>query len=82
MGVPVAAAAAKVVGAASNAGATALGLSMGKTDLELTQDLFKMQMQQTKRLWTADYAENSIRHNESIQLALKQHFATVFETSS
>ena len=67
------AAAARAVGVASNAGATALGIGMGKTDLELTRDLFKMQMRQTKRLWTADWAENSYRHGESCTQSAQQH---------
>ena len=58
---------------AAGAGATALGLSMGKTDLDLTRDLFKMQMQQTKRLWTADFAENSVRHGEACMQSAQQH---------
>ena len=73
MVIPCAAAAAKAAGAASSAGATALGLSMGKSDLDLTRDLFKMQMRQTKRLWTADYAENSLRHSEAIYQNYTMH---------
>lgn len=59
--------------AAANAGATAIGLGMGKTDLDLTRDLFKMQMQQAKRLWTADWAEASVRHAESCVQSTQQH---------
>ena len=54
MVVPIAATAARAVGAASNAGATALGIGIGKSDMDLSRDLFKQQMRQTKRLWTAD----------------------------
>lgn len=58
---------------AAGAGATALGLGMGKTDLDLTRDLFKLQMQQAKRLWTADYAENAVRHGEALLQSAQQH---------
>jgi hypothetical protein len=67
------AAAARAASAAGNVGATALGIGMGKTDLELTQDLFKLQMRQAKRLWTADFAESSIRHGESCMQSAQQH---------
>ncbi|KAL3779159.1 hypothetical protein HJC23_014006 [Cyclotella cryptica] len=67
--VPCAAAAAH----AGGVGATALGLGMGKADLELTQELFKLQMRQAKRLWTADWAENSLRHGEQCLQSAQQH---------
>lgn len=63
----------QAVGAAGSAGATVLGLGMGKTDLELSQELFKQQMRQTKRLWTADWAESSLRHGEQTLQAAQQH---------
>lgn len=47
---------------------------MGKNDYELTQELFKMQMRQAKRLWTADWAESSIRHGEACMQSAQQHF--------
>lgn len=72
MVLPVAVAA-RAASAAGNVGATALGLSMGKSDLDLTRDLFKLQMQQAKRLWTADWAENSIRHGEACLQSAQQH---------
>jgi len=72
MVVPLAAAA-QAAGAAGSAGATALGLKMGKTDLDLTRDLFKQQMRQAKRLWTADWAEASVRHGEQCLQAAQQH---------
>lgn len=53
--------------------ATALGLGIGKTDLDLTRDLFKLQMRQAKRLWTADWAESSLRHGESCMQNAQQH---------
>lgn len=58
---------------AGSAGATALGLGMGKSDLDLTRDLFKLQMCQAKRLWTADWSEASIRHGESSLQSAQQH---------
>ena len=58
---------------AGSAGATVLGLSLGKTDLDLTRDLFKLQMRQAKRLWTADFAEASARHGEACQQSAQQH---------
>lgn len=67
------AAAAQAAGAAGSVGATALGLGMGKTDLDLTRDLFKLQMRQAKRLWTADWAEASVRHAEQCMQAAQQH---------
>jgi hypothetical protein len=69
MVIPCAVAAANAAGA----GATALGLGMGKSDLDLTRGLFKLQMQQAKRLWTADWADNSVRHGESIMQSAQQH---------
>ncbi|KAG7362822.1 PH domain containing protein [Nitzschia inconspicua] len=72
MPLPVAAAA-RAAGAAGNVTATALGLSMGKSDMDLTRDLFKLQMRQAKRLWTADWAEASVRHGESIMQSAQQH---------
>jgi NAD(P)H-dependent flavin oxidoreductase YrpB (nitropropane dioxygenase family) len=59
--------------AASQAGATALGLGLGKTDIDLAQSFFRQQMQQTKRLWTVDYAESSIRHGEACAQSARQH---------
>lgn len=67
------AAAARAATAAGNAGATVLGLGMGQTDLDLTRDLFKKQMRQAKRLWTADWAEASVRHGEQCMQAAQQH---------
>jgi hypothetical protein len=65
--------AARAAGAATNAGATALGLGMGKSDLDLTRELFKLQMRQSKRLWAADWAEQSVRHAEACMQAAQQH---------
>ncbi|CAB9525375.1 expressed unknown protein [Seminavis robusta] len=65
--------AAKAAEAAGSAGATMVGLGMGKTDLDLTRDLFKLQMRQAKRLWTADWAEASVRHGESCMQSAQQH---------
>jgi len=59
--------------AAGSAGATALGLGMGKSDMDLSRNLFKQQMRQTKRLWTADWAEVSIRHGETTMQSAEQH---------
>jgi hypothetical protein len=70
MVLPLAAAAAAQAG---SAGATALGLGMGKTDLDLTRNLFKLQMRQAKRLWTADWAESSVRHGEACMQSAQQH---------
>jgi len=67
------AAAAQAAQAAGSAGATALGIGMGKTDLDLTRDLFKLQMRQAKRLWTADWAEASVRHGEACMQSAQQH---------
>lgn len=61
------------VGAGASAGATALGLGLGKSDFEQTRELFKLQMRQSKRLWTADWAENSVRHGEACMQAAQQH---------
>ena len=77
MVVPCGIAAMNAAGAASSAGATALGLGMGKTDLDLTRELFKMQMRQAKRLWTADFAENSVRHGESCYQNAQQHYENI-----
>lgn len=73
MVLPIAAAAAKAVGAAGSAAGTAIGISMEQTDLDLSLNLFKEQMRQTKRLWTADWAEASVRHGESILQAAQHH---------
>lgn len=73
MVIPIAAAAAQAVGVAGSAGATALGIGMGKSDLDLSRDIFKLQMRQTKRLWTADWAESSARHGEQIMQAAEHH---------
>lgn len=67
------AAATRAATAASQTAATALGLGLGKTDLDLAQLFFRQQMQQTKRLWTADYAEASIRHGETCAQSARQH---------
>lgn len=69
MVLPIAAAAS----AAGTAGATALGLGMGKTDMDLSRELFKDQMRQSKRLWTADWAEASVRHGETVMQAAQHH---------
>ena len=69
MVLPAAAAAAHAAGA----GATAIGLGMGKTDLDLTRELFQIQMRQAKRLWTADHAVGSVRHAEACLQAAQQH---------
>jgi hypothetical protein len=66
-------AAARAASAAGQAGATALGLGMGKSDMDLTRDLFKLQMRQAKRLWTADWAEASVRHGEACMQSAQQH---------
>lgn len=66
-------AAANAAGAAGTAGATALGLGMGKTDMDLSRELFKDQMRQSKRLWTADWAEASVRHGETTMQAAQHH---------
>eukprot|EP01050_Picozoa_sp_SAG11_P014227 SAG11_NODE_1729_length_4365_cov_2.317628_4_plen_181_part_00 len=63
------AAASVVAGAAS----TAAGLGLAKSDLDLTRDLFKLQMRQTKRLWAADWAEGSWRHGEQCMQSAQQH---------
>ena len=63
--VVAAAAAAKAAHMAGSAAASAAGFGMGKADMDLSRDLFKLQMCQAKRLWAADWAENSIRHGES-----------------
>ncbi len=73
MVIPAAAATAKAVGAAGTAGATALGIGMGKSDMDLSRNLFKQQMRQAKRLWTADWAEASIRHGEATMQAAQHH---------
>lgn len=73
MVVPCGIAAAQAASAAGSAGATVLGLSMGKTDLDLTRNLFKMQMRQAKRLWTADWADASVRHGEQCMQSAQQH---------
>jgi PH domain len=67
------AAAAQAAAATGSAGATSLGLAMGKSDLDLTRDLFKLQMRQAKRLWTADWAEASVRHGEQCLQSAQQH---------
>ena len=64
MVVPAAAAAtaaANAAKAAGSVGATALGITLGKSELDLSRDIFQQQMRQTKRLWTANWAESSTR---------------------
>ena len=56
-----AAAAANAAKAAGSVGATALGITLGKSELDLSRDIFQQQMRQTKRLWTANWAESSTR---------------------
>eukprot|EP00546_Thalassionema_frauenfeldii_P020259 CAMPEP_0178895552 /NCGR_PEP_ID=MMETSP0786-20121207/656_1 /TAXON_ID=186022 /ORGANISM="Thalassionema frauenfeldii, Strain CCMP 1798" /LENGTH=796 /DNA_ID=CAMNT_0020565807 /DNA_START=43 /DNA_END=2429 /DNA_ORIENTATION=+ len=73
MVVPCAIAAVKTAGCAAEAGATAFGLGMGQKEMELSRNLFKMQMQQAKRLWTADWAEASLRHGEQCMQSAQQH---------
>jgi hypothetical protein len=73
MVLPLAGGAAKAVGAAGSAGATALGIGLGKSGLDLSRGLFQEQMRQTKRLWTADWAEASVRHGEAIMQAVQHH---------
>ena len=41
--------------------------------MELSRDMFKQQMRQTKRLWTADFAEASVRHGETTMQAAQHH---------
>ena len=67
------AAAIGVLGGVASAGASAMGLNLNKASLVLTQDLFKLQMRQTKRLWAADWAENSWRHGEGLLQNAQQH---------
>lgn len=57
--VVAAVAAAKAAHAAGSAAATGIGFGMGKSDMDLTRELFKLQMRQAKRLWAADWAEAS-----------------------
>jgi hypothetical protein len=61
------------IGTVASAAATATGLGLGAKDLNLTSDLFKLQMRQAKRLWAADWAEGSWRHGESMLQSAKQH---------
>ncbi|KAL7539415.1 hypothetical protein ACHAWF_006400 [Thalassiosira exigua] len=73
MVVIAATAAASAAQAAGSVAATAAGLSLGKTDLDQSRHLFKLQMRQAKRLWAADWAENSIRHGEQCMQSAQQH---------
>lgn len=59
--------------AATQGAATALGLGMGKTDLDLARDVFCQQMHQTKWLWTAEWVEASIGHGEQCAQAAWHH---------
>jgi hypothetical protein len=62
-----------VVGGLASAAATGLGLGIGSKDLALTNELFKLQMRQTKRLWAADWSEASWRHGEQVMQSAQQH---------
>eukprot|EP00536_Pseudo-nitzschia_multiseries_P011543 jgi/Psemu1/259922/estExt_Genewise1Plus.C_3990010 len=73
MVIPCALGAASAAKAVGSGGATALGIGMGKSDMDQSRDLFKQQMRQAKRLWTADFAEASVRHGESMMQAAHQH---------
>ncbi|KAL3804439.1 hypothetical protein ACHAW5_008285 [Stephanodiscus triporus] len=59
--------------AAANAGATALGLSLNQESVDITKEIFLLQMQQTKRLFTAQWAESSYRYGEAMAQAAEQH---------
>jgi hypothetical protein len=73
MVIPCVTGAAQAVGTAGSAGAAALGIGIGKSDMDLSRNLFKQQMRQAKRLWTADWAEASVRHGETIMQAAQHH---------
>ena len=65
-----------VVAAASTAGgatATALGLHLDKRSVDLTKECFLLQMRQSKRMFTAGWAEASYRHGEQLAQAAQQH---------
>lgn len=59
--------------AAANAGATAMGLSLNQESVDITKEIFLLQMQQAKRLFTAQWAESSYRYGEAMAQAAEQH---------
>ncbi|KAL3816854.1 hypothetical protein ACHAXA_005132 [Cyclostephanos tholiformis] len=58
---------------AASAGATALGLKIDQKSVDLTKEIFLLQMRQTKRLFTAQWAEASYRYGEAMAQAAQQH---------
>ena len=66
-------AAVSAAGAAASGGATALGLNFGKETIDVTREAFFMGMRQSKRQFTAQWAESSYRHCEAIAQAAQQH---------
>ena len=61
------------MGAAVGSSATALGLKLDKQSVDLTRDAFLQQMRQSKRLFTAQWAETSYRHGEALGQSAQQH---------
>jgi hypothetical protein len=58
---------------AASAGATALGLTLEQKSVDLTREVFLLQMRQAKRLFTAQWAEASYRYGEAMAQAAQQH---------
>ena len=65
-----------LVGGAANAIGAVSGLAgagFSKSSNEITAEVFKQQMRQSKRLWSADWAEASWRHGDQLMQAAQQH---------
>lgn len=49
------------------------GAGFSKSSNDITAEVFKQQMRQSKRLWSADWAEASWRHGDQLMQAAQQH---------
>ena len=59
---------------AASAGATALGLKLDQKSVDLTKEIFLLQMRQSKRLFTAQWAQSSYMYGEAMAQAAQHHF--------
>jgi hypothetical protein len=58
---------------AASAGATALGLQLDAKSNDLTREVFLLQMRQSKRLFTAQWAQASYQYGEALAQSAQQH---------
>ena len=58
---------------AASAGATALGLKLDQKSVDLTKEIFLLQMRQSKRLFTAQWAQSSYMYGEAVAQAAQHH---------